>query len=255
DANKDTVEEGEVQVSIADMEVTTAEPVTTASAPITTAGVSVSTTEPSTPPTTTNILDEEDLIIAQTLMKMRSKKSKEKGVERGLIMKEPSETATRPTVPPQKLDPKDKVQMQAELKEEARLARQREEEANVALIEEWDNVQAMMDADYKLSEEQRRKPLTKAQRRNQICTYLKNMARFTHSKLKSKSFDEVQKAFDKTMSWINLFVPIDSEVVKKSKDKAEGSKKRTKKGFDEESVKRQKLEDDAEKAEHRLCLR
>ncbi|GJX66447.1 hypothetical protein Tco_0300790 [Tanacetum coccineum] len=54
------------------------------------------------------------------------------------------------------------------------------------------------------------------------------------------------------MSWINSFVPIDSEVVKGSKDKAEGSKKRTKKGFDEESVKRQKLEDDAEKAELRL---
>nr|GEX51848.1 hypothetical protein [Tanacetum cinerariifolium] len=32
--------------------------------------------------------------------------------------------------------------------------------------------------------------------------------------LKNKSFDEVQKAFDKTMSWINSFVPMDSEVVK-----------------------------------------
>nr|GFA67308.1 hypothetical protein [Tanacetum cinerariifolium] len=100
----------------------------------------------------------------------------------------------------------------------------------------WDNVQAMMDADYELAarlqeeeqgeltieeksrlfvelidkrrnnfvklkaEEQIRKPLTKAQNRNQICVYLKNMARFTHTQLKNKSFDEVQKAFDKTMS-------------------------------------------------------
>ncbi|GKC49829.1 hypothetical protein Tco_1072574, partial [Tanacetum coccineum] len=30
------------------------------------------------------------------------------------------------------------------------------------------------------AEEQRRKPPTKAQRRNQICTYLENMAGFTH---------------------------------------------------------------------------
>ncbi|GJS87972.1 ribonuclease H-like domain-containing protein [Tanacetum coccineum] len=103
-------------------------------------------------------------------------------------------------------------------------------------------------------EEQRRKPLTKAQKRNQICTYLKNMAGFTHNQLKNKSFQEIQKAFDKTMSWINSFKPMDSEVVKGSKDKAEGSKKRTRKRLDEESVKRQKLEDDAEKADLKLCL-
>ncbi|GJX64057.1 hypothetical protein Tco_0298400 [Tanacetum coccineum] len=57
---------------------------------------------------------------------------------------------------------------------------------------------------------------------------------------------------------------MDSEVVKGNKDKVEGSKKRTRKGLDEESVKRQKLneesvkrqklEDDAEKAELKLCL-
>ncbi|GKE26518.1 hypothetical protein Tco_1441902 [Tanacetum coccineum] len=56
--------------------------VTTISAPVTTAGVSVSTVEPSTPPTTTIVLEDEDLIIAQTLMKMRSEKSKEKAKER-----------------------------------------------------------------------------------------------------------------------------------------------------------------------------
>nr|GEW72077.1 hypothetical protein [Tanacetum cinerariifolium] len=64
------------------------------------------------------------------------------------------------------------------------------------------------------AEEKRRKPPTKAQKRNQICVYLKNMVGFTHSQLKNKSFNEVQKVFDKTMSWINLFVPMDSEVVK-----------------------------------------
>ncbi|GKA96914.1 hypothetical protein Tco_0824808, partial [Tanacetum coccineum] len=53
--------------------------VTTVSVPITTAGVSVSTSEPSTPPTTTTIIEDEDLIIGQILIKMRSEKSKEKG--------------------------------------------------------------------------------------------------------------------------------------------------------------------------------
>ncbi|GKF98097.1 hypothetical protein Tco_0296880, partial [Tanacetum coccineum] len=66
------------------------------SAPITTAGVSISTAEPSTPPTTTTVIEDEDLIIAQTLMKMRSEKSKEKAKERGSKEKS-GEPATRPT--------------------------------------------------------------------------------------------------------------------------------------------------------------
>ncbi|GKF52070.1 hypothetical protein Tco_0148537 [Tanacetum coccineum] len=54
DANKDTVEEGE---------------------PITNTSEVVTAAEPSTPPTTT-INEDEDLTIAQTLMKMKSEKSK-----------------------------------------------------------------------------------------------------------------------------------------------------------------------------------
>ncbi|GJZ81052.1 hypothetical protein Tco_0646046 [Tanacetum coccineum] len=283
DANKDTVEEGEVQVPTADMEVNTA------SASVTTAGVSVSTTEPittvivnittaepSTPPTTTTttVIKDEDLTISQTLMKMKSEKSK----VRGMVMKEPSETATRPTIPPQQHDPKDKgkAQMQVELEEEERLAREREEDANIA---EWDNAQAMMDADYKpaariqkqeqeeltikeksrlfvelmdkrkkqfarlRAEEKRRKLLTKAQKRNQI-------------------FDEVQKAFDKTMSSIDSFVPVDSEVVKGSKDRAEGSEtraegssKRAGEDLQQESTKKQKMGDDKEKEELKQCFK
>ncbi|GJR94470.1 hypothetical protein Tco_0266644 [Tanacetum coccineum] len=52
------------------------------------------------------------------------------------------------------------------------------------------------------------------------------MTGFTHSQLKNKSFDKVRKAFDKTMSWINSFKPMDSEVVKGSETRGEGSSKR-----------------------------
>ncbi|GJV99298.1 hypothetical protein Tco_1554550 [Tanacetum coccineum] len=45
-----------------------------------------------------------------------------------------------------------KAQLQAELIEEERLARQKEEEANIALIESWDNTQAMMEADFELAQ-------------------------------------------------------------------------------------------------------
>ncbi|GJY38359.1 hypothetical protein Tco_0424723 [Tanacetum coccineum] len=91
-------------------DTTTGTEVNTASAPVTTAGVFVSTAElvttasevvttvePSTPLTTTAVIVDEDLTITQTLMKLRSEKSK----ERGVVIKEPSETATRSTVPPQ----------------------------------------------------------------------------------------------------------------------------------------------------------
>nr|GEW23875.1 hypothetical protein [Tanacetum cinerariifolium] len=74
------------------------------------------------------------------------------------------------------------------------------------------------------SKERRRKPPTKTQKRKQMCTYLKNMARFTHNQLKSKSFEEVQQAFNKTMDWVNNFVAMDSELVK---DRAVESFKRT----------------------------
>nr|GEX43316.1 putative ribonuclease H-like domain-containing protein [Tanacetum cinerariifolium] len=58
---------------------------------------------------------------------------------------------------------------------------------------------------------------------------------------------KLQKAFDNTISWINSFVPMDKEVVEGSEKKAKSrgkeavSKKRVRKGLDEESVKRQKL--------------
>ncbi|GJS06689.1 hypothetical protein Tco_0363485 [Tanacetum coccineum] len=45
------------------------------------------------------------------------------------------------------------AQRQAELEEEERLSRQKEEEANIALIESWDNTQAMMDADFQLAQQ------------------------------------------------------------------------------------------------------
>ncbi|GJR21058.1 hypothetical protein Tco_0969585 [Tanacetum coccineum] len=44
------------------------------------------------------------------------------------------------------------AQLQVELIEKERIARQKEEEANIALIESWDNTQAMMEADFELAQ-------------------------------------------------------------------------------------------------------
>ncbi|GKG44983.1 hypothetical protein Tco_0495061, partial [Tanacetum coccineum] len=43
------------------------------------------------------------------------------------------------------------AQLEAELIEEEKLARKQDEEANIALIESWDNTQAMMEADFELA--------------------------------------------------------------------------------------------------------
>ncbi|GJZ92624.1 putative ribonuclease H-like domain-containing protein [Tanacetum coccineum] len=107
---KDVEGDAEQVISATADEVSTGIEVNTASAPVTTAGVSISTVEPVTtasvnitttelitpPTTTTTVFEDEDLTIAQTLVKIRSEKSK----VRGVVMQEPSETATRPTVPP-----------------------------------------------------------------------------------------------------------------------------------------------------------
>ncbi|GJU14296.1 hypothetical protein Tco_1142262 [Tanacetum coccineum] len=92
------------------------EQVNTASTPVSTAGVTISTAapevsavEPRTPPTKTSIFDDEDINMAQTLIKMKEEKAKEKGV----AFKEVKET-DRPArlvltlKPLPSIDPKDK---------------------------------------------------------------------------------------------------------------------------------------------------
>ncbi|GKD34575.1 hypothetical protein Tco_1250084, partial [Tanacetum coccineum] len=306
---------------------TTTTRVSAASASVTTAGVSISTAEPRTPPTTTTTaFEDEDLTIAQTLVKMRSQKDKEKG--KGVAFRAAQEESARPTRILPTIDPKDKgkgimqepekppknprkaqIQMDEELamrlheEEKAALERMQrdraaqEEASNAALTAEFDDVQARMDADAllaaRLQEEEREqfsideqarflvetiaerkrffaaqraeqirnKPPTKTQLRNKMITFLKNMGRFTYNQLKNKSLEEIQKLYEREQKWINDFVPIDSEVVKDSrKGKAEGSRKktvarkRTGEKLDDESVKRQKIEDDDEKEELRAYL-
>ncbi|GJZ69525.1 hypothetical protein Tco_0633075 [Tanacetum coccineum] len=88
----------------------------------------------------------------------------------------------------------------------------------------------------------RNKPPTKTQRRNQMIQYLKNFAGYSHAQLKDKSFDEVQKLFEKHMKWINSFVPMEEDLPLK-KDKQE-----------HESSKRQRVENDKEEEELKKCF-
>ncbi|GJS81440.1 hypothetical protein Tco_0747981 [Tanacetum coccineum] len=129
----------------------------------------VSTTEvaiDSTTTTTTTAVDE--LTLAQTLIEIKAAKPKAvitaattttttsvtRPKARRVIVQEPSEftTTTSPSQPLQLPQAKDKgkekmVESEKPLKKKDQII-QREEDANIA---EWDNVQAMMDADYELA--------------------------------------------------------------------------------------------------------
>ncbi|GJX83719.1 ribonuclease H-like domain-containing protein [Tanacetum coccineum] len=88
----------------------------------------------------------EEITLAQTLIQIKAAKPKvvttaattattTRPKDKGVVVQEPSE-----------------FRMDAELLEEQKLARKQEEEANIALIESWENTQAMIEADRLLAE-------------------------------------------------------------------------------------------------------
>ncbi|GKC96087.1 hypothetical protein Tco_1161529 [Tanacetum coccineum] len=122
--------------------------------------VNVSVATPSTPLTTTTIFGDEDLTIAQKLVKMRSEKAKEK--EKGVVLIDEEEPprlnrSTTTLQPLPTIDPKDKELAQKLHEEElaesdrAQKERQKQEEAtSAALAEKFDEIQARIDVDREL---------------------------------------------------------------------------------------------------------
>ncbi|GKC74865.1 hypothetical protein Tco_1120748 [Tanacetum coccineum] len=160
-----------------------------------------------------------------------------------------------------RLDEEIASKLQAEFDEEVRHAKEKAEKEEEANIVSWDNVQAMIDVYYQMAQqmqaeeqeklsikeksklfvqllearkkhfvairaqEERNKPPTKAQKRNTMSIYLKNMVGYKHNLLKNKSFDDIQKLFKKAMKRVNTFVDIDTELVEGNEVRAEGKDK------------------------------
>ncbi|GKC64731.1 hypothetical protein Tco_1097329 [Tanacetum coccineum] len=228
-----TIEKDDQSTKIDDS--TAGEAVTTAGVDDSTAGEAVTTAsvEDSAAPIISTTVEE---TLAQTLMEIKAAKPKAKGI----VFHDQEEQVTLSTVsvtqpsikdkgkgimqePERPLKRKDQVaidedlarniqaQLDAEIIKEERLKRQKQEEANIALIESWENTQAMMKANRLLAErlqtrereeltdeekgklfmelmekrrkdfaalraqEKRKRPPTKAQKRTQMSTYLKHM--------------------------------------------------------------------------------
>ncbi|GJZ70885.1 hypothetical protein Tco_0634736 [Tanacetum coccineum] len=131
-------------------------------------------------------------------------------------------------------------------------ARLQAEEQKLFSIEEKSRMLVEMIAERKKfftaqrAAEQRCKPPTKTQIRNRMCTYLKNMGGYNHNQLKGRSYEEIQKLFDKAYKQVNSFVPMDSEVVKSSMTRTEGSSKRVGDELESDKLKKQKIDEHVE---------
>ncbi|GJU19561.1 hypothetical protein Tco_1152903 [Tanacetum coccineum] len=154
-----------------------------------------------------------------------------------------------------------KVQNKWEAEEEKkRLAE--EEDTKVALSNEYDFIQARLNADKilaeKLQEEERErsirnKPPSRNQLRNQMMTYLKHVRSKKHSDLKTKSFEEIQVLYEKIKMSDDSFIAFgsakDEKVIKEMNEQAvDASKKRVKKDDsvkgeikEEEGIRKRKL--------------
>nr|GEW24949.1 hypothetical protein [Tanacetum cinerariifolium] len=157
------------------------------------------------------------------------------------------------------------AEMQAEIDEEDMLARERaqkEQELQLTDAEKAKLFMKFMEKRRKFfaakrDEEKRNKPPTKAQKRNIMCNYLKNMEGWKPKSLKNKSFAKIQKLFDKAMKRVNTFVDYRIELVvdvSKKDEVTEGSLKRTREELEQENAKKQKMKDDKESAELKQCL-
>ncbi|GKA94671.1 hypothetical protein Tco_0816709 [Tanacetum coccineum] len=230
----------------------------------------VSTTEVTTVSATIVIVDE--LTLAQTLLEIKAAKpkvvttaatttttavtrpkargAKDKGKAKMIEPEKPLKRKDQIMID-EEIAQKLQAQLDVELEEEENLARQREEDANIT---EWDNVQAMMDAYYELAarlQAQEQEELTIEERSKMFVELMnkrkKHIARLrVEDQLKTKSFKDIQMLFDKAMTRVNTFVDMDTELVKGSETRTEGSSKRTREELQSINLKMQKLDENVE---------
>ncbi|GJZ07455.1 hypothetical protein Tco_0541248 [Tanacetum coccineum] len=129
--------------------------------------------------------------------------------------------------------------MQEDWEAEAERKRLAEEEAtNAALIQDFDDIKARIEADrllaLRLQEEEREskqraaairnRPPTRTQLRSQMMTYLKHVGNKKHSDLKNKTFEEIQALYEKVKRFDESFTVVgsneDERKIKEMNEKA-----------------------------------
>nr|GEU49409.1 hypothetical protein [Tanacetum cinerariifolium] len=171
-----------------------------------------------------------EITLAQALVEIKTSKPKAKGI----VLQDPSEntTTTTKTISSKhsqdkgkgikvkelvKLKKKDQIRLdeEAALKLQAEL--QIEEQEELTIEEKATLFKELLEKRKKhfaakAAEEKRKKPLTQAQQRRIMCTYLKNMKGKKLKDLKNKSFDSIQKMFDRAFKRVNTFIDFKNRV-------------------------------------------
>nr|GEV55339.1 hypothetical protein [Tanacetum cinerariifolium] len=246
EGRQSTVSTARPDVSTARPDVSTARPDDdTARQELSTARQELSIAGPTTTPITSTIFDDEEMTLADTLIKLKDDKAK------GVAFKD-SESIDRPTrsiltlKPLPTIDPKERRkgvleepesakkmtksdfdavqiaideeiarQLEVELQAEVERERQREEQASMDYIANlYDEVQARIYADHELAvrwTHKEQEKYTVDERAKLMMTYLKNIGKITHSQLNKKSFEDIQGLYLKEQELIVDFVPIGSE--------------------------------------------
>ncbi|GKB18908.1 hypothetical protein Tco_0852831 [Tanacetum coccineum] len=239
-----------------------------------TAGAEVSTASP------------EVKTAAESLVYIRRSAAKRKDKGKAIMKEaEPVQKKTKLQLEQERLGLEEALRLQEQLDEEERQRIARvHEEASTFNAEEWDNIQAQIEADEELAhrlqaqereryseadkarllvelinerkrkfaqqraEQRRNKPMTQAQQRTYMCNYIKNMGSHTLQQLKKLSFDEVKELFETTMKRVNTFTLMESDDTV-PKVVAGSSKIDAEQELNQESSKRQKIGEGSEPAE------
>ncbi|GKB36375.1 hypothetical protein Tco_0881317 [Tanacetum coccineum] len=212
-------------------------------------------------------LSVDGVTLAQALVALKSEKpksnkeqaptpvipSKDKG--KGIMVEEPLKMKKKDQI---SFDEQEAIRLQAKFDEEERLAREKDE-ANVSLTEEWNDIQAKIEADQLLVERlqaQEQEGLTDAENERLFFELLeKRKKHFASKRAEEKRNRPPTKAQQRSIM-VNTFIDMDIELVEGGKVRAEGSEtrkesslKRARDELEHEKEKKKKVDDDKETTE------
>ncbi|GJR50569.1 hypothetical protein Tco_1401090 [Tanacetum coccineum] len=126
-----------------------------------------------------------------------------------------------------------------------RLARQKEEEDNLI---SWDNTQAMMEANYELAQRLQAEEHGELaiEERSKLFVELMDKKKKHFAKLRAEDIRIKPTTKAQKRNQMYSFVPMDTEVVERSKIQAEGSNKKTREELESDNSKKQMIDENVE---------
>ncbi|GJU45515.1 hypothetical protein Tco_1202781 [Tanacetum coccineum] len=171
----------------------------TANVPVSTAGAEVSTASP------------EVKTAVESLVYIRRSAAKRKDKDKAIMKEvEPVQKKAKLQLEQERLGLEKALRLQEQLdKEERQRIAKVHEEASTFNAEEWDNIQAQIEADKELAhrlQAQERERYFEADKAR-----LLHMGSHTLQQLNKLSFDEIKELFETTMKRVNTFTPMESD--------------------------------------------